>query len=300
MPKSKQRQKDLATAFLFLAPSLVIFVLFVYYPLVYNFYLSTTSWNFISPSKLFIGLDNYVRILGDARFWQVVKNTFYYAAGHVGLSMVLGLGLALLLKEKIFGRNLFRTLFFFPNITTTSAVALLWVWIFDPRFGLLNYVLSLGGIEGPHWLLDPIWAMPAVIIFSTWRSVGYVMLIYLGGLLSIPTDLYEASAIDGANRWQSFFKITLPLLSPTTFFLLVTSTIASLQVFDAIAVMTDGGPAGKTKVLNFMIWEKAFVEFKAGYASAVAVLLFLMILGLTFLQNTLSKRWVFYAGTDEE
>lgn len=290
----KRRTHDLLVAALFLTPTIVVFGLFVYYALIYNLYLSTTSWNFITPKKTFIGMDNYVRILSDPRFWKIVKNTIYYAVGHVTLSMVLGLALALLLNQKIRGRNIFRTLFYFPNITTTSAVALLWVWLFNPRFGLINYVLGLIGIEGPHWLLDPTWSMPAVIIFSTWRSVGYVMLIYLGGLLSIPKDFYEAAAIDGANRWQSFVSITLPLLSPTTFFLLVTSFIVSLQVFDAVAVMTSGGPAGATNVLNYYIWQKAFVEFKAGYAAAVAVLLFIMILGLTILQNSLSKRWVHY------
>lgn len=291
---SARPENDLKVAFVFLAPSLAVFTVFVYYPLIYNFYLSTTSWNFLSPTKPDVGLRNYADMFSDSRFWEIARNTVGFAVGHVGLSLVIGLGLALLLHQQIKGRAIFRMLFFFPNVTTTSAVALLWVWIYDPRFGPINYALSLLGIRGPNWLLDSRWALWAVIIFSTWRSVGYVMLIYLGGLVNISQDYYEAGQIDGANRWQSFRKITLPLLSPTTFFLLVTSFIGSLQVFDEIAVITRGGPAGSTKVFNYQIWQKAFGEFDAGYASAMAVVLFLAILLLTVLQNVFSKRWVHY------
>lgn len=285
---------DLKVAFIFLAPALTVFTVFVYYPLIYNFYLSTTSWNFLSPTKPNVGLRNYTDMFSDSRFWEIARNTVGFAVGHVGLSLVIGLGLALLLNQQIKGRSIFRMLFFFPNVTTTSAIALLWVWIYDPRFGPINYALGLLGIQGPNWLLDSRWALWAVIIFSTWRSIGYVMLIYLGGLVNIPHDYYEAGQIDGVSRWQAFRKITLPLLSPTTFFLLVTSFIGSLQVFDEIAVITRGGPAGSTKVFNYQIWQKAFVEFDAGYASAMAVVLFLAILLLTVLQNIFSKRWVHY------
>ena len=296
MNKLQTRRKgDLWIAFLFLVPSIVIFTIFVFYPLVYNFYLSTTSWNFLSPTKRFVGLDNYQELLTDSRFWDVAGNTLWFATAHVGFSVVIGLGLALILNQPIKGRSIFRMLLYFPNVTTTSAVALLWIWIYDFRFGPINYILNLLGMEGPHWLLNSPWAMWAVIIFSTWRSIGYVMLIYMGGLLSIPNYYYEAAQIDGANRIQAFFHITLPLLSPTTFFILVTSFIGSLQVFDAIAVMTGGGPAATTKVINFEIWEKAFVEFDAGGASALSVILFLFILAVTAFQNVLSKRWVHYA-----
>jgi len=290
-----KRRNDLMIALLFLAPSLLIFTVFVFYPLIGNVYLSTTSWNFLSPKKTFVGLANYERLLEDPRFWDVAWNTVWYGIAHVALSMVLGLGLALLLSKPLRGRSIFRMLFFFPNITTTSAVALLWIWIYDPRYGLLNYFLGLFGIQGPHWLLDADWAMWALIIFSTWRTAGYVMLIYLGGLLSIPRDFYEAAQIDGAGPIQVFLKITFPLLSPTTFFLVVTSLIASFQVFDAVAVLTRGGPAGATKVMNYQIWQKAFVEFNAGQASAMATILFIAILALTLMQNVLSKRWVHYS-----
>ncbi len=292
---NSRTKRDRLVAIAFLAPSFVIFAVFVYYALAFNVYLSATSWNFISPTKRFIGLDNFYEMFGDDRFWRIAKTTVTYAVGHVGLSMILGLGLALLLNQNLKGRTIFRTLFFFPNITTASAVALLWVWIFNPRYGLANYMLGILGIEGPHWLLHPTWALVAIIIFDTWRSLGYVMLIYLGGLLSIPSDYYEAAQIDGANRFQRFFKITLPLLSPTTFFLLVTSFINSMQVFDSVAVMTQGGPAKSTTVANYYIWQKAFLEFDAGYASAVSIVLFGFILILTIVQNLFSKRWVHYA-----
>lgn len=289
-----RKSYDRFIAILFLAPSLITFGVFVYYVLVYNFYLSLTSWNFITPNLPFVGLDNYVAIFSDVETYSVLYNTIYYAIAEVGLSMILGLGLALLMNQQIIARGLFRTLFYFPNIATTSVMGLLWIWIFYPSYGVLNYFLSWFGIQGPAWLTDPTWAMPAIIIMSVWRSMGYAMVIYLGGLANIPRDYYEASQLDGANRLQTFWSITLPLLSPTTFFLLVTSLIGALQVFDAVAVMTGGGPVGTTQVFNYYIYEKAFVSFKAGYASALATILFLLILGLTVLQSKLSNRWVHY------
>lgn len=289
-----RRRIDILTALLFLAPSLVLFGVFIYYTLGFNLYLSFTSWNFISPDRKFNGLENYQRMFSDARFWKVVVNTFYYAVADVVLSMVLGLGLALLLNRTIRFRGFFRTLIFSPYVTTIAAVSLLWIWIFDPVYGPINNALALLGITGPRWLASTTWAMPAIIIMSVWRTMGYTMVIFLAGLTSIPRDLYEAAEIDGAGSWTTFRYITLPLLSPTTFFVLVTSLIGALQVFDAVAVMTAGGPVDATKVFNYYIYEQAFVTFRAGYASAVATVLFAIILLLTLLQVRLSRRWVHY------
>lgn len=285
---------DKLIAALFLAPSLIFFAVFFYYVLAYNLFLSFTSWNFVSPTMNFVGLDNYLNIFSDPETYHVLFNTAYFAVGEVGLSMAIGLGLALLMNQQIVGRGIFRTLFYFPNITTTSVMALLWMWIFYPGYGILNYILGLVGIDGPRWLTDSTWAMPAIIIMSVWRSVGYTMIIYLGGLANIPREYYEASQIDGANRIQSFWHITLPLLSPITFFLMITSLIGALQLFDAVAVMTGGGPVGATRVFNYYIYEEAFVSLRAGYSSALASILFVMILGLTLFQSGLARRWVHY------
>jgi ABC-type sugar transport system permease subunit len=291
---NRRRLTDLMTAFLFLSPSLLLFGVFVYYALGFNIYLSFTSWNFLSETKTFIGFANFERMFSDQRFWRVVFNTFYYAVGSVTLSLIFGLALALLLNCQLPWRGFFRTLIFSPYVTTIAAISLLWIWIFDPRYGLINYVLGLIGIEGPRWLTSTTWAMPALIIMNVWHTVGYCMVIYLAGLSAIPRDLHEAAAIDGAGRWAIFRYVTLPLLSPTTFFLVVTSLIGALQVFDSVAVMTRGGPVDATKVFNYYIYEQAFAFFRAGYAAAVALVLFIMILALTAIQIHLSRRWVHY------
>lgn len=287
-------RSDLLWSLLFLAPSLLIFGVFTYYSLAFNVYLSVTSWNFVAPTKVFVGLQNFRDMAADHRFWTTVRNTLYYAVGSVSLSLVLGLVLAVLLNQRVIFRDLFRTLVFSPYITTVAAVSLLWIWIFDPNYGLMNYLLKQIGIKGPHWLVSTTWAMPAIIIMSVWRSMGYNAVIFLAGLTAIPRELTDAAEIDGAGRIQIFRHITLPLLSPTTFFLTVTSLIGALQVFDAVAVMTRGGPVNATKVINYYIYEHAFGMFRAGYAAAVSMVLFAAILLLTFLQLRLSRRWVHY------
>lgn len=291
---SKRKRIDLVTAFFFLLPSLTIFGVFTYYALGFNIYLSFTSWNFLSKAKNFIGLTNYERMFTDPRFWQILGNTTYYAVGTVVFSLVLGLAFALLLNQNIPARGLFRTLIFSPYITTTAAVAVLWIWIFDPNYGLINYGLELIGLAGPRWLTDTSWAMPALLIMNTWRTSGYTMVIFLAGLTGIPREYYEAAEIDGAGKIQKFFNITLPLLSPTTFFLIVTSLLSAFQVFDQVAVMTQGGPVNATKVINYAIYTEAFVSFRAGYAAAVATILFIILLIITIIQLRLSKRWVHY------
>jgi ABC-type sugar transport system permease subunit len=233
-------------------------------------------------------------MFADPRFWTILKNTTYYAIGTVVLSMTLGLLFALLLNEKIPARGLFRTLIFSPYVTTTAAVAVLWIWIFDPNVGLLNYALSLVGIPGPRWLTSTTWSMPALLIMNMWRTSGYAMVIFLAGLTNIPESFYEAAKMDGASRFRSFFHITLPLLSPTTFFLLVTLLLSSFQVFDQVAIMTQGGPVNSTKVITYAIYTEAFQSFRAGYASAMATVLFLILFVITLFQLRLSRRWVHY------
>jgi len=292
--RDPRKRRDRLTAFFFLLPSLCIFSVFVYYALGFNVYLSLTSWNFISPTKAYVGFRNFTDMWADPRFWNVVRNTTAYAVATVSLAAICGLGLALLLNQRVIGRGVFRTLIFSPYITTVAAISLVWVWIFDPTFGLFNYLLSLIGIAGPRWLTDTSWALPALIIMEVWRVSGYTMVIFLAGLTAIPREYYEAAAIDGANQWHCFWRITLPLLSPTTFFIIVTTLLTAFQVFDQVAVMTLGGPVDATKVFNFYIYEQAFITFRAGYAAAVSLVLFLLLLALTIVQVRLGKYWVEY------
>lgn len=288
-------RNDLIPAFLFLLPSLIIFGVFVYYALGFNFYLSFTSWNFLSKTKEFINLDNYARLFSSKVFLRAVWNTVYFSVGSVSISMVIGLALSILLNQKIPIRGLFRTIIFSPYVTTTAAISLLWIWIFQPDFGLINVGLEFIGIDGPKWLSDTKWAMPALIIMNVWRNSGYVMVIFLAGLQNIPSELYEAAEIDGAGGWRKFLNVTFPLLSPTTFFIMVTSLLSSFNAFDQVQVMTLGGPAGATTVFNYFIYEQAFVNFRAGYAAAASTILFFILLIITLFQIYASRRWVHYA-----
>jgi ABC-type sugar transport system permease subunit len=277
-----------------LLPSLILFGVFVYYALAYNLYLSTTSWNFLTPNKNFIGLKNYIKLFSNKIFWHVLWNTTYYALGTIILSLSTGLFLAVLLNMAIPLRGFFRTIFFSPYITTMAAMALLWVWIYEPTYGILNYALEIFHITGPHWLTDPDWAMPALILMSVWKESGYVMVIYLAGLTNIDRSLYEAAEIDGASKWRQFWRITLPLLSPTTFFLVITSFLNAFKSFDQVAVMTAGGPANATNNLSYYIYEQAFKCFKAGYAASAAVVFFIILLIFTMIQMKLQNKWVHY------
>jgi len=285
-------KREALTAAAFLAPSFLVFALFKYYPLLYNVFLSLTSWNFYSPAKKFIGLANYKAILVSPQFWQVLRQTLFFTVWSSVISLTLGflLAAALFKRRGAVGTAL-KTLFFIPNITTASAVALLWIWIFDPDAGLAGQIFALLGRESPRWLRTPEYAMWIVISLSVWRSLGYVMLIYHSGMSGISGEIYDAASIDGASARQQLFKITLPLLRPTTFFLVVTSFISAMQVFDIVSVMTGGGPYGTTLVMNLYIYQTAFVKAKAGYASALSALLFVMVLVVTVAQRKMSARW---------
>jgi len=287
-------RKEFGTAMLFLLPSILVFGVFIYYSIGFNLFLSFTSWNFLSRAKAMVGWDNYARLFTTQKFWDAFGKTIYFAFGWVSLSLVFGLAFALLLNMKIPFRGLFRTIIFSPYVTTTAAIALLWMWIFQPQYGLLNLILAEIGIVGPHWLSDSKWTMPAIIIMEVWRNTGYVMVIFLAGLQNIPGELYEAAKIDGVGVFQKFSNITLPLLSPTTFFITTTSLFTAFKVFDQVQVMTRGGPAGATTVLNFYIYEQAFINFRAGYASAISTVMFLFLLILTLIQTMASKKWVHY------
>lgn len=292
--EKKQQRGDALTAAFLLFPSLIVFGVFVFFPLIYTALLSITDWNLISPVKKFIGIGNYIKLIKDPLFWKVLANTGIFSFLVVAISSSLGLFIAVLINRKIIGRTFFRTAIFLPYVTATSAMALVWLWIFDPQYGFLNMILKALGLTGAEWLASTSWAMPAIVIMTIWRFTGYIMLLYLGGLQSIDNELLEAAAVEGAGRVQTFWKISFPLLSPTTLFVIITTLITMLQNFETVYIMTYGGPVNSTNMLVLYIYQNAFQFFEAGYASAISVVLFLIMIGLTWIQLRSSKNWVVY------
>jgi multiple sugar transport system permease protein len=285
-------RREAITFYVLILPWLIGFLVFLAYPMLRSLYLSFTSYNLLSPPD-WVGLRNYERILSDARFWQSLRVTLLYALGSVPGGTLIALSLAMVLSQKLRGVNVWRTIFFMPSILSSIAVAVLWLFIFRPEGGLLNLVLGVFGIRGPDWLLSEQWALPALIIMSWW-SVGGQIVIYLAGLKGIPEALYEVAEIDGANSWQKFRSVTLPMLSPTIFFNVVLAIIGALQIFDAGYVLTRGGPNDATLFYMLHLYERAFQMAQMGYASALAWILFLIIMGITLLVIRSSTVWVYY------
>jgi len=279
---------------IFLGPNLLLFAIFTYWPLLYNAYLSFVSWDFIRPERVWVGVANYAEVLGDRQFQTIVRNTFVFTIGCVMLTLVLGLALALLLNQRLRGRNAARAVLFSPTILSGAAVGIVWIYIFDPRYGLIAELLGIVGLRSPNWLGDPDWAMLALIIVYVWKNLGYAVVIYIAGLQAIDRALYEAATVDGAGGWARFRHITLPGLSPVLFFLSVTSILGCFQSFDIIRIMTRGGPVNATNTLVYYLYELGFTSFDAGKAGVVAMVLFLIMLALTLVQVRLVERRVHY------
>ncbi len=272
---------------------MVIFFVFTLLPVAIALYLSFTDYDVFTKMN-WIGVANYQDVFDDEFFWRALQNTGAYTIGSVPLAMAIGLGLALLLNQKLRGLGLYRTVYYVPVVTSMVAVAMIWVQLFDPLYGVVSNALEAVGIKGIDWLGDPRLAMPSVIAVSVWKVIGWNMLIYLAGLQGIPDYLKEAAAIDGANRWQSFWKITLPLLQPTTFFIFVTSVIGAFQVFDVVYVMTGGGPANATTTLVHQIYNAAFKALDMGYAAAMSFVLFGIILVVSLVSLRVTRGEVSY------
>jgi len=289
----KRGVKHALTIAVFLGPSLVALLAFSIGPMLGTVWVSFQEWNLIRDPE-FIGFDNYTELWGDDNFHRALKNTLYYLVGYLPLVMVGGLGLALLVNSKLKGIAAFRAAFFLPVVTSWVVVALLWKWLLNPSDGLVNWLLELGGIDGPGWWTSRTWAMPSVILASAWKDLGFVMIILLAGLQSIDETLYEAARIDGAGAWRRLRSVTLPMLTPSLFFVTVISLINGFQVFDQVWVMTGGGPAGSSTVVVEQIVRNTFSYGRAGYASAMSVALFVIILLVTAAQIRMQKRWVFY------
>ncbi|WP_028590216.1 carbohydrate ABC transporter permease [Paenibacillus massiliensis] len=281
-------------AVMFTLPALLPLLLFWLWPLGYIVYLSLTSWDFMSPDKLFVGWENYQYLFTSSDFYQALRVTLLFGLGSVIPTMVGGLGLALLMNRKMKGGGLFRMLLFSPWVTPTVAVSIAWSWIFEPEVGLANLLLGWFGASPISWLRDGDWALVAVLIVTLWKSIGWCMVFYLVALRNLPADLLEAASIDGAGWWDKFRGIILPLISPTTFFLSIILTIQSLQAYDQINVMTQGGPAGATRTLLYMYYQSAFESFNVGEASAIAVVIILICVLLSGISFLLGRRLVHY------
>lgn len=288
MSPANARQKYLALAVL-LGPSLAGMFVFLMLPVASSFVLSFSSWDLIGEIQ-WIGLDNYIKALADPAVLGALRNTVTFIVGYLPATVLIALGLALLLNRRIKGRVAFRAIYFVPVVTSWVAVSLIWKWLLNPQYGLVNVALGWLGIKGPGWLFDPQWAMTGVILTSIWKDIGFVTVIYLAGLQDIPDHLYEAAALDGTTPWQRFWHITVPMLMPTTFFVTTISLISSFQVFDQVWVMTQGGPAGATSVMVELIYKNAFSYYQMGYASAISWVLFALIFAVTVAQNLLQKR----------
>ncbi len=294
--KYKQKHKHNLAGWCFILPTFIGFLTFMIYPLFYSLFLSFMDWDMFRPeNSVFVGLDNYIAAFKNDYFQAGITNNLFFAIIAVPVLIFIALILAALLNQKIFGRGMLRMMYFVPYITTVTAVAVVFSALFHPVRGPVNALLSsLGVADPPGWAVSSDWSLITVAIFWVWKNIGYCTVIFLAGLQGISRSLYEAADIDGATPLQKFFRITVPMVSPTTFFLSVTCVIQSLQIFAEINVITDGGPGTSSYTTIMHIYEEAFVKFNMGYASAVTWIFFVMILGITFIQWIAQKKWVKY------
>ncbi len=276
------------------APALIIFLMFFIYPIFYMIYLSVFDWNFVSPTKNFVGLQNYLDLFQAKEFIQVLKNSFVYTLLTVAFSIGIALILAVWLNKSGFFYGFVQAAIFSPHIISLVSVAMLWLWLMEPSYGLLNWLFKLVGLPKLEWIAHPDTALYSLVTVAVWKGVGFNALVFIAGLQSIPKDIYEAAALDQSNRFTTFYKLTLPMLSPTLFFLIIINMINSFQVFETIAIMTKGGPINSTNTLVYFIYENGFRFFKIGYASAAGVILLVVIAILTFIYFRLLAKRVHY------
>ncbi|MCG9545953.1 sugar ABC transporter permease [Vibrio sp. Isolate33] len=294
MSAFSEPMKNRLKVLLFTAPLLVPLFTFWLVPFGYSIYISFTDWDYISPDYSFIGLENYQYMVEDYEFIQAMLNTFWFSVGVVIPTIILGLVFAMLLHKNFKGSQFYRAVIFSPWITPTVAVSIVWSWVFETKSGLANHLLESAGFSAIPWLENGNTALIAVIIVTVWQAIGWTMLFYISALNKIPESLYEASLIDGCSSLTRFLKITLPLISPTTFFLVVVNIITAMQAFDQFQILTQGGPGGETRTLLYLFYQQAFERYEMGPAAATSLVIFL-ITGLLALINTyIGKRWVYY------
>lgn len=287
-----ENQRKYISFYAFISPWLIGFLAFVLLPMIISFLMSFTRWDLLTDPR-WVGLENYKRLFNDRLFYQSLKVTITYALFTIPLQLVLSMIVAMLLNQIKFGANIFRTIYYIPVIVSGVAVMVLWSYIFNPEIGLINQLLAMVGIDGPGWIYDEKWSMPSLIIMSIW-NIGGTVIIWLAGLSGVPKDQYEAAELDGATKWQTFRYVTLPALTPTLFYNLIMGIIGALQTFSQAYIMTDGGPNYSTLFYNYYLWVNAFDNFRMGYASAMAWILFIIIILLTLLVFKSSSAWVYY------
>ncbi|WP_199615891.1 carbohydrate ABC transporter permease [Paenibacillus alkalitolerans] len=290
------QRKETIAGLLFVSPMLIGVGVMVLLPILATLYLSFTEWSLITGFEgiKWVGLDNFDKLFNDAKFIKSLKNNLIFLLT-VPAYLAISLALAVIINKFVYAKDFFKVIYFLPYVSSIVAVATVWRVLFHPSLGPVNQFLMAVGMDNPpKWIADPQFALVSLMMISVWTSIGFNMIVYLAGLQSIPKDLYEAADIDGANGWIRFTRITLPMLSPTTFFLLITGIIYTFKAFELIAVMTQGGPAGSTSVIVWHLYETAFVNLKVGYASSMAMILFLCVLAITFVQWIGQKKWVNY------
>ena len=292
--KFKKRYDKLPTVLFFVLPAFIPILVFWIYPILRTIFLSFTNWDYISPTYKIVGLKNYLSLFKNPRFFEAFGHTVVFTLGTLLPTIVFGLILALLLVKKFHGSGILKFILFSPWVTPTVAISIVWTWIYKPEGGIANTILQALGASPLKWISSSDTAMLSVIIVTVWKSLGYAMIFYLSALEKVPGELYEAGALDGANRWQQFKDITLPSISPTTFFLMIITMVNALQAYDQIQVLTQGGPSGSTRTLLYMYYQLGFQEFNMGQASAVAVVMILLTVALSLIQFKASEKWVYY------
>ena len=275
-------------------PNLAMFAMWTYWPFIQSFYLSFTNWNPLNPVVTLVGFDNYIRLWNQPVFWQVLNNTLVFTVGVLFVRLTLSLGLAILLNQKLAGLGFWRLIYFSPHVTTSAAMALVWLTIYDPIHGPIEYLLSFIGLQFPNVLDSTELALPALMVVDIWRGLGYSTIVFLAALQGVDQDLKDAAAVDGANGWQEFLHITLPSISPVTYFLIVTGLIQLFRTFNLVQIMTEGKPQNATNLYVYYLYKEAFHFQKFGYASAVAVVMVILIMTFTYLQTRAAEKWVHY------
>lgn len=295
-----KRWKKVIQAAPFMLPSLIGMVIFSFLPIVISIVVSLTDWNGLDKlnaqtlTQRLCGFENYKTILLSSEFWNVLWHTVYYIILYIPLVLVMSLFIASILNKNMRGIGVFRVLYYIPVLTSWVAASLIWKWVLSPQYGVINQLLGSVGIAGPEWLTDKVWAMPAIVLASVWKDMGFYGLFLLSGLKAIDTGYYEAAQMDGAGKIRQFFSITLPLLTPSMFFCIIMALINAFQLFPQVQIMTEGGPNGATQVMVERIYTYGFKYFRMGYAAAYSWLLFIIIFVLTLIQMKLQKRWVYY------
>ncbi len=290
----KNRIKKLVKVLFFTLPAMIPMAVFWIYPILKSGWLSFTDWDYMTPEYNYVGVENYTSVLTNSGFWSAFKTTVLFAIGTIIPIIILGLFVALLLGNELKGKSIYRFLVFSPWVTPTVAISIVWSWIFEPKGGIANQILSSLGLPELQWINSSETALLSVIIVTVWKAVGYSAIFYLTAIDKIPRDRYEAASLDGAGFWKKLFYITLPGVSPTTFFLCIITMVDALKAYDQIQILTQGGPAGSTRTLTYLFYQLGFEQFKMGQASAVAIIIVAITVALSYTQFRLSKRWVNY------